>query len=344
MNICVCTVQVPFVKGGAEIMAENLMTALVAHGHKAERINIPFKWYPKEQILRDCLVWRLLDITESYFEKIDLVIALKFPAYLVRHPRKIVWMAHQYREVYDCYGTDLSGFSSNEEDDITRQAIFRWDFEALTEAQGLFAISQNVSRRLLRYNGLESQHLYVPPKLTGQYLNPQFDDFIFCPGRLEVSKRVDLLIKTMAKLPPPIKCLIAGKGPQEAALKQLTADLGLQERVKFYGYLPDEVLLKMYSEAYAVYFAPYDEDLGLITLETFHARKPVVTCHDSGAVLEFVENDVTGLVTETQPESLRDAFIYLFENKTRCQEMGEAGYQKIEFITWDYVIESLIGS
>ena len=53
----------------------------------------------------------------------------------------------------------------------------------------------------------------------------------------------------MTKLPAQIKCLIAGKGPQEPALKQLTADLGLNDRVKFYGYLPDEVLLKMYSEA-----------------------------------------------------------------------------------------------
>jgi glycosyltransferase involved in cell wall biosynthesis len=342
MNIAVCTVQVPFVKGGAESMAENLLKALACKGHPVEHINLPFKWYPKEQIIRDCITWRLIDVTESYYKKIDLVIPTKFPAYLVRHPRKVIWLAHQFREIYDCFGTPLSGITTAEDDTLIRKAIYEWDLQAFSEARKVFTISRNVSKRLLHYNGIESEHLYVPPKLIGHYLPPSFGDFIFCPGRLEMSKRLDLAIQAVALLPPSIRCIIAGKGPREDNLRELAEELNLGNRVIFTGFLPDEELLKLYSEAFAVFFAPYDEDLGLITLEAFHARKPVLTCPDSGAVLEFVSHENTGFIVEANPESLAAGITWLHQHKQQARDMGESGYQSISGITWDGVVDTLV--
>jgi len=323
-------------------MADDLLATLRIKGHQAEQINIPFKWYPKEQIIRDCLVWKLIDISESYYKKVDAVIATKFPSYLVRHPRKIVWLAHQFREVYDCFGTHLSGFTETDQDSQIREAIFNWDTQALQETEKLFTISRNVSRRLFRYNGIKSRHLYVPPQLIGHYHRPEFNDYIFCPGRLEVSKRVDLLLRAMVSLPSEVHCFIAGQGPQEDSLRQLAEELHVADRVQFGGYISDQELLQHYSKAFAIYFAPYDEDLGLITLEAFQARKPVVTCNDSGAVLEFVDHEKTGLIADPVPENVARAIAHLFQNKKRCREMGEEGYQKIKYITWEYVIDNLL--
>ena len=66
---------------------------------------MPFKWYPKEEILPHAAAWRLLDLSESNGRPVDLVIASKFPTYFARHPNKVAWLIHQYRAAYELCGT-----------------------------------------------------------------------------------------------------------------------------------------------------------------------------------------------------------------------------------------------
>ena len=101
MRILIATTQVPFIRGGAEAHAEGLRDALLREGHEAEIVAVPFKWYPAEKILDHMLACRLLDLTEVAGTPVDLLIGLKFPAYLIPHPNKVVWLVHQMRQVYD---------------------------------------------------------------------------------------------------------------------------------------------------------------------------------------------------------------------------------------------------
>ena len=94
MRIVVCEAQVPFVEGGAEYHVRALHQQLLAHGYQSERVSIPFKWYPKREILAHAAAWRLIDLSESNGEPIDLVIGTKFPSYFVRHPNKVAWLIH----------------------------------------------------------------------------------------------------------------------------------------------------------------------------------------------------------------------------------------------------------
>jgi len=81
-RILIATTQVPFVRGGAELHAEGLLEALRANDCDAEIAAIPFKWYPAERLLDAMLACRLLDLTEYSGTPVDLLIGLKFPAYL----------------------------------------------------------------------------------------------------------------------------------------------------------------------------------------------------------------------------------------------------------------------
>ena len=113
-NILICTTQVPFTSGGAEAHVEGLRRALTEAGYNAEVVALPFKWYPPSEIMRSALAWRLLDLTEANGKPVDLVIGMKFPAYLVAHPRKVLWIIHQYRSAYNLWDTrfdDLSTYS-----------------------------------------------------------------------------------------------------------------------------------------------------------------------------------------------------------------------------------------
>ncbi|GFP22325.1 hypothetical protein HKBW3S06_01552, partial [Candidatus Hakubella thermalkaliphila] len=78
-----CAVQSPFVYGGAEILIETLRSELARRNFRTEVINIPFKSHPILDVKKGCLLWRLIDLTNFNDLKIDLVIATKFPSYLV---------------------------------------------------------------------------------------------------------------------------------------------------------------------------------------------------------------------------------------------------------------------
>jgi len=84
-NILICTTQVPFTTGGAESHGESLRRALVDAGYKAEIVALPFKWYPPMEIMRGAMAWRMLDLSAANGQPVDLVIGMKFPAYLVAH-------------------------------------------------------------------------------------------------------------------------------------------------------------------------------------------------------------------------------------------------------------------
>src|SRR5664279_4836342 len=110
-RVLVCTAQVPFTSGGAERHAEGLVREIVAFGHEAELVRLPFKWYPRAEILTSALAWRLLDLSEADGKRVDLVIPMKYPSYLVRHENKVVWLIHQFRQAYDRFGTAESDFT-----------------------------------------------------------------------------------------------------------------------------------------------------------------------------------------------------------------------------------------
>src|SRR6266571_1621890 len=123
MRIAVCRPQVPFVYGGAELMADTLVSELRARGYDAETVSIPFKWYPGTRVLDQAFLWRLVDLTEADDRPIDRVIATKFPAYCVRHPNKVAWVLHQFRQAYEYDRTELGQFDESAEDRALRRKL-----------------------------------------------------------------------------------------------------------------------------------------------------------------------------------------------------------------------------
>ncbi|RLC46750.1 MAG: glycosyltransferase family 1 protein [Candidatus Coatesbacteria bacterium] len=329
------------VQGGAEVLVSSLQSALAGKGHNVFGIEIPFNFSPVKQLIRDCIAWRLLDLTKSYLTPYDIFIATKFPSYVARHPNKVVYLMHQHREVYELWGSRYSQLKSSEEDLGIRDAIISIDNRALAEAKSIFTISKRVSERLRRYNGLESKVLYPPPRLGNVFRCEAYEPFVFCPGRLELNKRLDLVLDALARCKAEIRCVIAGTGPQERALKKQARKLKLGERVDFAGWVDDKTLVDLYARCMGVVFAPKDEDLGFITLEAFLSKKPVITTETSGAVLEFVEDGVTGYVASTEPGALAEKIDLLAAHPKRAGKMGEAGYETARKLTWDYVVDHL---
>lgn len=341
-SIVIAAVQAPFITGGAEILVGELCAHLARRGFRVDVANVPFKWYPVAELPRQALAFRLLDITESNGTPVDLVIATKFPSYLVKHPHKVAWLFHQHREAYDLYGSSYCSFTDSAEDQRVRASIVAMDNTGLGECRARFAISRNVAARLQHYNGLSAEPLYPPPQHLGRYRHAGDGDYLFYAGRLDRLKRLDLLLDALARTRPELRVKLAGSGPLEADLRRRAAALGLEARVDFLGFVSAEELLDLYAGCRAAYYAPLNEDYGYVTVEAFLSGKPVVTTRDAGGPLEFVRHDENGLVAEPEAGAIAVALECLWDwSPARRREAGQAGQATVVDITWEHVIDRL---
>jgi glycosyltransferase involved in cell wall biosynthesis len=341
-TVLVCETQVPFVRGGAELLVQQLVTELRVRGFQTDRVSLPFKWYPKDEVLPHAAAWRLLDLSESNGRPVDLVIGTKFPTYFARHPRKVCWLVHQHRAAYELAGTVFSDFTHSEADVALRDRIMALDEQMLGECQSLYTISRTVTDRMRKYNGLDSTPLYHPPLLAPRLSEGIQGDYVLSVARLEHNKRVDLIVRAMTEAPPGLRLIVVGEGSQRQHVERAAEDSGVADRVTFAGAVDDDTLVGLYRDALALVYVPYDEDYGLATLEAFLAGKPVVTARDSGGTLEFVADAVNGLVTEPDPAAVAAALAALDEDRPRARALGAAGRELARTITWDTVIERLV--
>lgn len=341
-RILICATQVPFVRGGAELLVEGLRDALRERGHSVDVVSLPFAWQPHEQIAQSALAWRLLDLTHVNAAPVDQVICTKFPSYAVRHPRKVVWLVHQHRQAYDWYGTPFSDFANTAEDRAIREQLLRMDRALLGEAARRYTISRNVGERLRRFNGLGSTPLYPPSRYASRLRAGPYGEYILSDARLDAAKRLDLLLRALARTKTAARCVLISAGPERARLERLAADLGLGARAEFRGYVGDDELIGLYAGARAVYYAPFDEDYGFTTVQALAAARPLITSTDAGGVLEFVEDGVNGLVAPPDPDAIAGQIDRLAADKALAARLGAAGPAHVSGIGWDGVVDALV--
>ncbi len=342
MRIAVCLPQVPFIHGGAEVLAEELAEELRKRDHDVALVSVPFKWYPDASVVTHALLWRLLELDEADGRPIDLVVATKFPSYLVRHPRKVVWLVHQFRQAYELDRTELGQFGESAVDRATRRAVQRIDQLTLEEAKGLFAISENVAERARRSTGLSVEVLHPPPQKL-DYRCEAYGDFVLSVGRLDGAKRTELLVEAAAQ-EGGLKVVVVGEGPERQRLERLAKQRNLDGRVSFAGRLNKDDLADLYARCLAVFYAPVDEDLGLVPREAFLFEKPVVTTTDAGGPLEKFVDQRTGLVCEPRADAVARACSWLAAHPDTAREWGRSGKEVVARATWDNVIDRLLSA
>lgn len=342
-RIVVAEAQVPFVRGGAELHVRALIEQLERRGHQVEKVAIPFSAQPTSDLLAQAAAWRLLDLSSSNGQPIDVFIATRFPTYFARHPNKVAWVIHQHRAAYELAGTPYSDFEHAAADVGLRRRLLELDRQMLGECRRVFTNAQNTANRLAKFNGVQAQALYHPPPLADQLHAGAYGDYVLVVGRLESVKRTDLAIRAMSGVPNHIRLVVVGEGSQRAPLESLARELGIAARVTFAGAASGDDLVRLYADALAVIYAPYDEDYGYVTLEAFLSEKPVMTATDSGGTLEFVVDGANGYVCAPEAPAIGAAVSRLASDAQLAARLGRAGAARARTITWDGVVERLLG-
>lgn len=343
MKILVANNCVPFVRGGAEHLAEALTEKLNEFGHQAMLVRIPFRWEPPPKMLESMLACRLMRTPN-----VDRIIAFKFPAYYLPHDNKFLWLVHQFRQVYDLWGTPYQGMEETPENLAVRRSIIEADNTYLREARKIYTNSATTSARLERFNQISSEVLYPPLLDTRHFRFGETGNYVFCAGRITASKRQHLLVEAMAHTRTKVRLVIAGKSEDAADAQQIAQLIdrhSLAGRVTVIDrFISEEEKAALFADSLGAAYIPFDEDsYGYVTMEAFYSGKPVITTTDSGGILQVVRDGETGYVAEPTAAGLAVAMDRLYDDPARTRDLGRAGYELIQSmgLTWEHVVSKL---
>lgn len=344
MKVLVVNAMAPFVWGGAEALASTLISQLVLAGHSAELLSIPFQWNPAARI-----PWQMLLVRELQVANVDRVIALKFPAYLVRHPNKTLWILHQFRQAYDQDGTALSNIPSGPDGDVLRQVIRSADAEAFREARRIYGISANVVGRLRKFNGVNGEILVPPPPDAERFSPAPGRGYVFAGGRVNPAKRQHLLVEAMLHVRFAGRLVVAGPPGDQSYVQRIrdfVRDHGLSDRVILdLRHLTREEYAIYVNQSDSVAYIPVDEDaIGYVTMEAAIAEKPVITAVDSGGVLELVDGDAVGWVTQPTPSAIAQSIEQALRDRVGGIQRGQELHRRwsSKQVNWRQTIERLL--
>lgn len=344
MKVLVVNNAAPFQRGGAEELADHLVRRLNATpGVQSELVRVPFTWEPAERLIDEMLIARGLRLPN-----VDRVIGLKFPAYLIPHHDKVLWLLHQFRQAYDLSEAGQSHLDFDETGRTVKAAIRAADNACFADCRKIYCNSPVTQNRLMKFNGVPSEVLYPPLNDGELFTGGDYGDYVFAGGRVAAGKRQHLLIEALALLPNGPRLVIAGPPENDAyadRLRKLVEDLDLKDRVSLrFGFHPREDIARWANDALACAYLPFDEDsVGYVTMEAFAAGKAVLTVTDSGGLLEIVSED-TGAVSEPTPAALSEALDRLTSDRGRAMSRGATARDlwRNKNVTWEATVRRLL--
>ncbi len=152
-------------------------------------------------------------------------------------------------------------------------------------------------------------------------------------SRMEEYKKVDVIIKAVKIVKesyPEIKLILIGDGPYRKNLEKLASKLDITENVIFMGYVSNQEKESIISSSLALVFPSVQEGFGLVILEAFAQKKPVLVS-DVRPMSDIVENNKTGLVISPLDENKwASGMIHMIQNQEKAVVMGQEGRSVLE--------------
>jgi len=363
MRILIINSEYPPIGGGAGNASANIARHLASFEHEVVVVTARFHNQPKLDVQNGVTIHRISSFRRrqnrsTAFEQLIFIIAASFHSLsLIRQLKPhatlaffgvpsgaAAWLLKKsYRIPYivSLRGGDVPGFRP-------------YDFKLFHKlvAPFLRVIWRQADSVIANSNGLRDLALafdssieipIIPNGVDGAKYKNESREWtparIFCAGRIVHQKGLDLGLRALAHL----KNLnwhwnIAGDGPQLDALKSLTNELGLSDRVTFLGWLSREELIQWYHHSNLFLFPSRHEGMPNAVLEAMSSGLPVVATRIAGSE-DLVLDGVTGLLVNAEDvDSLRDGLSRLIvEEKTRMQ-MGQASRQRVESeYSWENV-------
>lgn len=215
----------------------------------------------------------------------------------------------------------------------------------LKTATHIIAVSEATKKDLIQKAGIPQEKISVIYEGYNKELfrpkkpvSAAYPYFLFV-GTIQPRKNLDRLIKAYAKFlqhpsvttHPPQLVLVGAKGWLSDTIYKLPSQLGLEDKIKFLGYVPDKDLPKLYQEALALVFPSLFEGFGLPILEAMASGCPVLTSNLSS--LPEAAGKAGLLVNPYSEEEVSQGLIQIMDGKTR-EKLIQAGLQQVKKFSW----------
>jgi phosphatidylinositol alpha-1,6-mannosyltransferase len=240
-----------------------------------------------------------------------------------------------------------------------RRPIWRRLQKYILESADLVIADSHYTERLVHAVAPAAHVVAVPLAVDHQFFAPGDraaarekwqvgDGRVLCSvSRVRMFKGHDTVLQALAALPPQerdqITYLVAGSGPDLNELKDLAHVLGVEQRVRWLGFVPDEDLPTLYRAADLFVLATREqpeqravEGFGLVFLEAQACATPVVGTRTGGIEDAIAENEGGWLIDQDDAAALTAILHELIADPAAFAAMGQIARRRIERkFTWD---------
>jgi len=156
---------------------------------------------------------------------------------------------------------------------------------------------------------------------------PPGTPLLLCVARVTPEKGLDTAVEALTLL-PEARLVVAGYGPLIPDLRQQAAELGVEDRVEFLGWVAPPAIASWMAKATVVLVPSRVEGFGLVALEAALASRPVVASR-VGGLPEVVLDGETGLLTTPRDASAMAAAVRrLLDDRQLAEQLGRNGRQR----------------
>lgn len=150
-------------------------------------------------------------------------------------------------------------------------------------------------------------------------------------GSLNLGKDPGIIIKSMfllKKKNPKVRLIIAGKGITEGELRKMTKELGLENNIRFFGFLRGKELNELYNASDAFILMSKMEVQPLVIIRAFASSLPVIASNVGG--LPELVSPKRGIVIPRNPKIISEKIDFLSKNPLKARFMGKEGRKFIK--------------
>lgn len=233
---------------------------------------------------------------------------------------------------------------------------FRFVDASILEADAIATVSEYSKSRIIHWFGIEPSKIHVTPNAADARFRPIKDsseleilkkkhnlpkEFLLYIGRLNVRKNLPRVFQALKQSSCDLPLVCVGKKDWKSEpLDKIIRDLGMEKRIIFTGYVPDEELPLFLNLAAAFIYMPFAEGFGIPPLEALACGTPVLASR--ATALPEVLGDAALLADPSNIEEITDNINKITQDSVLRADLRKKGIERAARYSWDRSAKILI--
>ena len=320
-------------------IAHDLTQALRDHGHSAETVIVPFVHGSGDQVVKQALACQLMNYGDAHGSSIDRLIGLRFPAYLIEHPKSVLWLHEVYAPAYEQPSSERGRVPGD-----LAEAIRNVDRQRFAIAQHVFVDSDLLAERLHAYLGVDAPVLKAPPPLASLLNSAEAQPYLLAVADQLQGPEFELLLRAGDYCRHPVQLKLA-------ALR--TTATNAQSRWCFASGAVFEVapwcssqeLADLFNHCLAVVDPGNASGTPTLGCQAALASKCLVACSDGSAARDGLISGKSGWIVEPSARGIAEVLDRIWLERHETLAMGVAArtqYSQLD-ISWENTLAKLLG-